>query len=630
MRLILFLYGVNEYVRVPPSERPPFSSLERNSKGPSRTVKKNQQSAFKIYKRLLRYVRPYLWRIGVAIFSMFGYAATVSLASAIPYLTISGFADKKEVIFSSQDIGHLPFDFDIRFAVIWLPMLIFGVLLFKNLFDYIVRYQMASVGIRAVKKVREDLYEHLTTLSSDFYAKGRTGDFLSRITNDVSQIQGAVTDVLADIIKQPIVILVMVPALLFWGGSSGLIAIAIFCLVALPITIIGKYLRKATKSMQERTADITSFIGETLSGMHIIKAFNQEHRAVQKFNEINKSVFDFFKRTIKLSIVQRPLIEVMGGFGAALAIWYSLGEFSAGQFTSFVTALFLLYEPVKKLSKVNSTIQQSIAAGSRIFEVLDEVPTVRDKEGATDFNETLKDVVFEDVSFAYNETTEVLHGVSFKINAGEVFALVGPSGAGKTTLVSFLPRLYDPTGGHITLNGKDISDMTLKSLRNQIAIVSQETVLFNGTIAENISYGRPDATAEEIKQAAIAAHANHFIRDFKDAYETEIGERGMNLSGGQRQRLSIARAILANRPILILDEATAHLDTESEREVQAAIENLMQGRTVFVIAHRLSTIKKADHIIVLEDGVMVQQGTSDSLLKDGGTYKRLYDLQFDL
>jgi subfamily B ATP-binding cassette protein MsbA len=415
-----------------------------------------------------------------------------------------------------------------------------------------------------------------------------------------------------------------------WGGPTAIFAILIFPLVAIPITLLGKNLRRTTKKMQERAADITAFISETLAGIHVVKAFNQEDNEIRRFQQINKSVFEFFKKTIKVTIVQRPLIEVMGAVGAAIAVWFGLKHLPPDRFVAFVGSLFIFYEPLKKISKVNSTIQQSIASGTRIFEILDAVPSIQNRPYAIPFRERVESIQYHHIGFSYDPGKRVLDDIDFPVKRGQILAIVGPSGSGKTTLVNLLPRFYDPTEGSIFINGMDIRDFTLESLRDLIGIVSQDTVLFNGTVRDNIAYGKSQASLEEIERAARAANADSFTENLPKGYDTPLGERGLKLSGGQRQRLAIARAILKDPPILILDEATSHLDTESEREVQSAIENLMEGRTVFVIAHRLSTIQRADRILVLEDGKIVQQGTNDSLLQEGGIYKRLYDLQFNV
>lgn len=581
-----------------------------------------------IYKRLLAYTRRYKARLALAIFCMFCFSVANSLVSATLYLIINGLHNKNYVVI--DNIPHVWFITGIKFASWWIPIIMVAVFTLRGFFDYISNYEMSSIGIRAVRQVRDDLYKHLVHLSHDFFSRGRTGDFLSRIMNDVGSIQGAITDVIVDLVKQPLVILFNIPMVFLWGGHYAIYALIIFPVVAIPIIFLGKNLRRITKKMQERSADITAFIGETLAGINVVKAFNQEENEISKFERINKSVFDFFKKTIKITIVQRPLIEVMGAVGAAIAVWFGLQTLPPDRFVAFVGSLFIFYEPLKKISKVNSTIQQSIAAGARIFEILDAEPTIHDRLNAINFCEPLDAVSYEHVNFSYETGKTVLQDVHFKVRRGDLIAIVGVSGSGKSTLVSLLPRFYDPLSGAIKINGADIRDFTLKSLRDMIGIVSQDTILFNATVRENIAYGRRNATFEEIKRAAEAAYALDFIEAMPNGFETSLGERGLKLSGGQRQRLAIARAIVKNPPIYILDEATSHLDTESEREVQAAIENLIKGHTVFVIAHRMSTIQRADRILVLEEGQMIQQGTNESLLREGGVYKRLHDLQFNL
>ena len=583
------------------------------------------EASMDIYKRLLQYIKPHRGRLWLAIVCMFGFSVANSLVSGIGYVVINGLHNKDKVVFN---IPYVPFLKSFSFPVVWIPVFMVTVFLLRGLFDYVSNYQMASVGIRSIRKIREDLYQHLVYLSNDFYSKGRTGDFLSRIMNDVGSIQGAITDVVVDIVKQPLVILFNIPMVFIWGGTYAVSALLIFPLVAIPITLLGKNLRRTTKKMQERAADITAFIGETLAGINIVKSFNQEGSEIRKFNAINKNVFDFFTKTVRITLIQRPLIEIMGAGGAALAVWFGIKHLPPDRFVAFVASLFIFYEPLKKISKVNSTIQQSIAAGTRIFEILDAIPSIQNKSGAYKFEEPVKEVSYENVEFSYEPEKQILKGVTFKVNRGEVLAIVGSSGSGKSTLMNLILRFYDPTSGAVKFNGKDIRDFEVHSLREKISIVTQDTILFNATIRENISYGRPSASLEEVKRASEAAFADSFIEALPNKYETSMGERGLRLSGGQRQRIAIARALLKNPDILVFDEATSHLDTESEREVQKALENAMKGRTVFVIAHRLSTIQNANRIIVLDNGRIIQQGSNEELLKEGGMYKKLYDLQF--
>lgn len=581
------------------------------------------------YRRLLSYVWPYRGRLLLASFCMLGVSLANALISATVYVTLNGLENHTKVVV--DNIPHIDFLPRIEFSAIWIPIIIVAVFLLHSVFDYFSKYLMAGIGIRAIRQIRDDLYSHMVKLDMDYFSRARTGDMMSRTLNDVGSIQGGITDVVVDIVQQPLTILFNIPMVFLWGGPYALYAILVFPLATVPIIFLGRSLRKITKRMQERSSDITAVMGETLSGIHIVKAFNQEDYETSRFQQINRSVFDFFKRSVKLTTIQRPMVEVMGAIGTALAVWFALQHLPADRFGAFVGSLFIFYEPLKKISKVNSTVQQSVASGNRIFEIMDAKPKIVDEPNGIQIDKkNVNTVRYDHVSFHYDPERAVLHNIDFEVGRAKILAIVGPSGAGKTTLVNLLLRFYDPTQGALKINGTDIREINLRSLRNLSGIVSQETILFNATIAENIAYGTPDATREEIKRAAQAAYADTFIEELPKGYDTVAGERGLKLSGGQRQRLAIARAILKNPPILILDEATSHLDTESEREVQKALENVMEGRTVFVIAHRLSTIQRATRILVLDEGRIVQIGTNDSLLKEGGVYKRLYDLQFNL
>jgi len=578
-----------------------------------------------IYKRLLQYIKPFRLQLALAALCMLVFAVASSLVSVTVFMLANGFLNK--------DYASLPIPMlhtTLTFSSMLIPIFVVIVFFFRGAFDYLSNFLMASIGQRAVMNVRNELYEHLIVQDVAFYSKGKTGDFISRIMNDVNQIQGGITDVLVDLIKQPFVLLINVPIIFFWDTKLAFVSLVVFPMAAIPIIYFGKKLRAISRKVQDKTSEVTTILQETFTGIRIVKAFNMESREVSKFRAVNRSVLNQILKIVRTSLIQKPMLEILASFGVAFAVWYGLKHLSIDRFTGFVTSLFILYEPIKKISKVNSTIQQSIGAGTRIFEIMDQKPSIQDSASAKTLTGEIETVEFKNVSFSYNPETPVLENVNFKVNAGDVIAFVGSSGSGKTTLVNMLPRFYDPKSGLIQINGTNIKDFTLKSLRSKMGYVTQETILFNDSVRDNIAYGRDNASLDEIKEAAINAQAHNFIMDLPDGYDTIIGEKGVMLSGGQRQRLSIARAILKNPPILILDEATSALDTESEREVQNAIEYLMQNKTVFVIAHRLSTIQNASRIIVLDEGKVAQAGTSEYLLEHEGPYKRLYDLQFNL
>ncbi len=581
------------------------------------------------YTRLLRYVKPYRWKLAIAFAATGIYSLCHSLVSGVAYIIFKGFYQPGGSSVIIENLPHVGFLKNLAIPVDFIPYLVFFAVLSRGIFDYISNYFMASVGLHAVNDVRRDLFKHLSVLSNDFYDRGRTGDLISRIMGDVQGIENGITTVLLDLFKQPLIILINVPLVFFWGGKVAVFALIVFPVVALPIYMLGRKMRKTSMKIAQTNADIMSMLHEMFSGIQIIKAYTMEDRQVERFDKNLNRVLSFVKRVLKITIIQRPMIDIMAAFGIALSIAYGYRYLEPSRFVAFIASLFVLYEPVKKITKVHVTIQHAMACGQRIFEILDSKPSIQDSPSATELTPPIKQIVFNQVSFAYRADRIVLNNINQVVNPGSVIALVGPSGAGKSTFVNLILRFYDVSAGAVLVNGKDIRSYTIESLRRQIGVVTQETVLFNESVASNISCGDTNARHEDIEKAAKAARAHEFIVHLPQKYDTVIGERGQTLSGGQCQRLSIARAFYKNPPILILDEATSQLDSESEQQVQAALESLFSGRTVFVIAHRLSTIKHADCIIVLQDGKIVQTGTSDSLLREGGIYRRLYDLQFN-
>jgi subfamily B ATP-binding cassette protein MsbA len=509
-----------------------------------------------------------------------------------------------------------------------------GVYLLKGMGSYASSYLMADVGQRVVMDVRNELYRHILGQSAGFFAQGATGRLLSRVGNDVSQVQQAASETVGDLARETLA-LVGFASLMFWiDAGLALACLTIAPLIIYPLVRLGQRVRRTTRRSQEAQEQLSHLSTETFTGHRIVKAFGTEELEGERFA---RAAYRLFRTNMKVTASMAtlpPLMELLGGIGMALALWYGVRQISAGnltpgQFVAFFTAVFMMYGPAKKLSRVNANLQQAIAAAERIFEMLDthtEVLEPPDAAPLAPFQDTIE---FRDVAFGYEDAPDrILHGVSFKVRAGQMVAIVGRSGAGKTTLVNLLPRFYDVSAGAILIDGVDIRSTTLTSLRGQIGIVTQDTVLFDDTVASNIAYGTPSAPAQAVEAAARAANAHDFIAGLPNGYQTTIGERGQRLSGGQRQRLAIARALLKNAPILVLDEATSALDAESELLVQEALANLMLNRTSFVIAHRLSTIRRADAIIVLEGGRVVEIGRHDELLaRPDGTYSALYQLQ---
>ena len=515
--------------------------------------------------------------------------------------------------------------------------LIIVLYLAKGLFSYFSTYLMSWVGQRTVMDLRNLLYQHVIRQSVSFFKSQPTGTLISHITNDVEKIQQAVSGAMGDLLMQSFALLGY-GALVFYYDWR----LAIFCFVVAPLAIyplvtLGRKLRRRTDTGLERWRDITNILHETISGSRIVKAFRMEASETKRFVGATDSLFRTNMRITRVISMMPPIMELVGGIGMAAAIWYGSGRIAAstmtpGEFSSFIAALFMMYMPVKKLSRVNATLQQALSAASRIFAVLDMEQSIREVEDAVELPPLSQSIELKNLDFVYDDGKgATLRDVNLVIEAGQVVALVGTSGAGKSTLASLVPRFYDPTGGVIFFDGVDIREATLSSLRGQIGLVTQETILFNDTVRNNIGYGLSSVSEEALVAAAEAACALEFIRELPNGFDTVIGERGQRLSGGQRQRIAIARAILKNPPILVLDEATSSLDAESEALLQRALENLMANRTTLVIAHRLSTIRKADRIVVMEGGEVRETGTHEELLlRSGGVYRRLYELQFSL
>jgi subfamily B ATP-binding cassette protein MsbA len=564
--------------------------------------------------RLLGYARPYKVRLGWAVVAMALYA----IGSA-------GLAALIKTIFDNvlQDRSQLG-------IVAWA---IIGLNLLKGIGSYGSAYMMAWVGQRVVMDLRNALYGHILGQSASFFANRSTGELMSRITNDVGQVQQAVSETIGDLARESLA-LVGFAVLLFYYDAW----LAVFCIISAPLVVyplirLGQRVRRTTRRSQEALQVLSHVSAEAFAGHRIVKAFGNERKEADRFARAGYQLFRTnMKVTAALSSLP-PLMELLGGFVKAGALWYgireiSMGRLTIGELTSFIATLFLMYGPAKKLSRVNANLQQAIAASERIFEMLDIHTEVAEKPGAPALAPFTRTIEFRDVTFGYDEARRILRGVSFTVAAGQMIAIVGRSGAGKTTLVNLLPRFYDVTGGAILIDGVDVRDVTLPSLRQQIGIVTQETVLFDDTVSNNIAYSVPSATPASIEAAARAANAHDFIVGLEAGYQTMIGERGQRLSGGQRQRVAIARALLRNAPILVLDEATSALDAESELLVQEALTNLMMNRTSFVIAHRLSTIRRADAIIVLERGRIVEVGRHDDLVaRAHGVYAGLYQMQ---
>jgi ATP-binding cassette, subfamily B, bacterial MsbA len=569
-------------------------------------------------RRLLQFSRPYRGRFTIALLAMGVYAAA---SAGVAYLIKPIFNE----VLTLQ--GNLPFRF-------WAALII-GTYLLKGIGSYFSAYLMTDIGQRVVRDIRDRLFRHILDQSAAFFSRKTTGQLMSRTTNDVGQVQQAVSETIGDLLREGLSAIGFVVVMFWFEWRLALVSMIGAPLVVYPLVRLGQRVRRSTRRSQEQLEQLSHITAEAFAGHRIVKAFGAEQHEAARFSVASNRLYRTYLKITSTVAILPPLMELLGGLAVVGLLWYgrrqiAVGATTEGDFVAFIAAAFMLYTPIKRLSRVNANLQQAIGAAERIFDLLDTHSEVIERPQAQPLARLARTVEFRDVSFAYDDGAgkSVLKNVSFTARAGQVIAIVGLSGAGKTTLVNLLPRFYDVTGGGIFIDGTDVRDVTLASLRRQIGIVTQETVLFDDTIESNIAYGQPGATREAIEQAARAAHAHEFVQQLPDKYETRIGERGQRLSGGQRQRLAIARALLKDSPILILDEATSSLDAESEKLVQEALANLMRNRTAFVIAHRLSTVRRADAIVALEKGRVVEIGRHEELLaKPAGVYAKLYALQ---
>jgi subfamily B ATP-binding cassette protein MsbA len=594
------------------------------------------------YLRLLRYAWPYRGRVVVSV-------VCVSLAAALNAVSLAGLQPAFDGLFGQTSGISLPpavlgllGDLPKRWAayaqanrvgvLLGIAGFVLGAFILRSLFAFVHVYQMKWVAERIQADLRQAIYSHLHELSLSYFTRTPTGEVMARTLNDTNTVGNSVTDLFRNGLREPLTMLGLAGLLFLLSWPLAVLSLVVFPAALIPIVQFGRRMRKRGGQMLQRYTELSTLLQETVAGMRIVKAFVMEDYERERFRRQNDRVFRAMLRANILDSLTHPVMETLGAFGVALVI--AIGGYSAlsgtltpGAFVTFLAALGSLYQPLRRVSQVNNNVQQGIAALERIFQLLDTRSEVVEGPDAVALPPFRDRIAFVGVQFAYAGDQPVLDGVSFEAKLGELVAIVGPSGAGKTTLVNLLPRFYDPTRGSILMDGTDIRRGTLRSVRGQMGIVTQETILFDDTVSNNIAYGRGDVSAEQIAEAARLANAHEFILGLPDGYQTRIGERGVRLSGGQRQRLAIARAILKDPPILILDEATSSLDAESERLVQEALDRVMAHRTTFVIAHRLSTILRADTILVLKDGAIVETGTHGALLARQGVYAQLYELQ---
>ena len=574
-----------------------------------------------IYKRMAKEVKPHWHHLSIAVICMLVVAGTTAglaylMGPVVDDIFVAGVTDPERA----------------RRMIIILPIALVAVMWIKGGATYSQTVLMVMVGQRIVADLRERIYAHLQELPLSFYDNTQTGLLIARMTNDVNLLRESVSSALAASFRDIFTIIGLIALVFYRDWRLAIIAMVVFPLAMVPFVKFGQWVRRISTRNQQATAEMANHMTETITGARVVKAFTAEKHETSRFREISQRILRLQLKEERVRALSSPTMESLGAIAFAVILGYGghrvlTGAASAGTFVSFIAAVIMLYDPLKKLARTWTIVQRGVAAADRIYELLDTRAGVEDSPEARELTEFRESIQYQGVRFSYGREP-VLKSIDLDIRAGMIVALAGSSGGGKTTLVNLLPRFYDLEEGRILIDGTDIRDLTQKSLRRMIGLVTQQIILFDDTIKANIAYGRPGATDEEIVEAAKAAYAHDFITELPHGYETLIGEQGVRLSGGQRQRLAIARALLKDAPILILDEATSSLDTESEYYVQKAIDNLMKGRTTLVIAHRLSTIYNAHRIVVVSGGRIVQEGRHEELLNQEGEYRRLYEMQF--
>ncbi len=582
----------------------------------SRKKKKLDSVSWALVRRIItEHVRPYVWIIAFSLVAMGVVAGTTAALAKLMEPLINGMAKQNDPS-----------------LLYWAAGTVFAIFAIKGIATFAQQVSMGWVGQRIIADIQKRFYHHVIRADLAYFHNHSTGELISRLTNDVAGMRNALSETLSGLGLQFFTLTFLVGLMFYQDWVLASITFLVFPTAVMPIARIGRRMRKISASSQAELAHLTAFFNETFQGARHVKAYDMEEYETKRANTIIERVFRLYYKSARTRSASHPIMESLGGLAIVGVILYGGNQVmtngkTPGEFVSFVTAVLLAYTPLKRLTLLNASLQEGLAAAERVFKVLDMKPSITDRPGAQPLKSCKGQIRLEDVQFSYGKGNAALTGASLSIPAGETVALVGPSGAGKSTILNLIPRFYDVNEGKVTIDGTDVRDITLASLRSNIGLVSQEVSLFDDTVRNNILYGRPDATEGDIVQAAERAVAHDFITDLPEGYETRVGSLGVKLSGGQRQRIAIARAMLKNAPILLLDEATSALDTISERQVQAALKELMAGRTTLVIAHRLSTVLDADLIYVIEDGRVVESGRHAALVKQGGSYARLYAMQ---